>query len=1072
MSLRRRAGAPRLIEWTGERCVPWTPDVQVVYEHVHRYLWAADLLHGGRVLDLASGEGFGASILADHASEVVGLELDERTVEHAQLSWSSERVSFQKGDARDLSRFEDGAFDAIVAFELIEHLNEQQQMLAEVARVLSPGGLLMISTPDRRIYSEATGETNPFHEHELSRDEFAALLAGEFSEVAIWGQRTITGSHVDLLEGSVSVSPAASEASYFIKRAGDEWRIAGEPAGRYMVALASNSPLPSVARHSTLSDCGLELLREAERRAAELTNAIMAERDRASSEANAATGVLSEQALVHEQTLKARNAEIAQRDAYVRHRDGEITEARAQTLARENELATVRQELAKSQLFTRQVEESITWQAFQRARGRLLGRLGESSRGVRSLQGMLRLAGRVMRSRASRVEVPPDAEVVQQAIGESIRLPTFERPTVSLIIPVYSGAELTRRCLESIRDYTDLIGYEVIIVDDASDQDTKDLLTLVEGAQLVVNQQNLGYLKSVNRGALAAKGEWLCLCNNDIEVTSLWLQSMVDCAESRDDVGIVVPKFVAPDGLLSEAGGIIWNDGTGVNYGRGARPDACHYNFAREVDYGSAAALLVRAQLWQEVGGFDPRFEPMYYEDVDLCFEARSRGWKVFYEPVSVVIHAEGSTAGTDLNVGHKRHQESNRARFVEKWGEHLASEHLQPGAQRVREAATRLRGSPVLVIDFRVPMRDRDAGSLRMYEILRALQRQGYGVTFVPDNFLPIEPYTRELQRLGVEVFYGELNLLTEFAAIGPRLRAAILSRPHSASRWLDSVREYAPSALVVYDTVDLHWVRESRRYVLSRDGLFAAATDRGVAGPKANALRELELALVRASDLTVTVTDDERAQILNEVPGASVAVIPTVHDVSSRVAPADQRDGLLFVGGFEHPPNADAAVYLVEEVMPQVWLVLPELMLTIVGSSAPSVVQELASSRVDVRGWVPDLEPLFENAEALVAPVRFGAGVKGKITQALAAGLPVVTSSIGAEGLGGLDGVNMLIGDNPEALAQRIIRLASDPELWSTLSAGGQLLITEKCSLEVLDERIRGMLSQAVGEHSGIAH
>src|SRR6059058_2512655 len=137
--MRRRAGAPRLIEWTGERCVPWSPDVQVVYEHMHRYLWAAQLVEGRRVLDLASGEGFGAAILAERAASVIGIDVDQRTVEHSQLNYAGGPIEFRHGDAQDLSSFPADSFDAVVAFEMIEHVDDQRRVLREVARVLAPG---------------------------------------------------------------------------------------------------------------------------------------------------------------------------------------------------------------------------------------------------------------------------------------------------------------------------------------------------------------------------------------------------------------------------------------------------------------------------------------------------------------------------------------------------------------------------------------------------------------------------------------------------------------------------------------------------------------------------------------------------------------------------------------------------------------------------------------------------------------------------------------------------------------------------------------------------------------------
>lgn len=1025
MTLDRRAGAPRLIEWTGERCVPWAPDVQVVYEHMHRYLWAARLVRGKRVLDLGSGEGFGAAMLADAARQVVGVDIDERTIEHARLNWSSPTVSFVLASALDLSAFDPDSFDAVVAFEIIEHLTEQERMLAEIERVLSSDGLLIISTPDRRIHSKATGQENPFHERELMHEGFRSLLATTFTNAAVWGQQMITGSHLGALDREPDgVSPAQSE--FFIERAGEEWHIAGEPAALNLVAVASNAGLPDVPETSTLGDCGLELLRAKEREAGEPANA-----------------------------LKLLDTELIERDEQIGYQQKELLRTRSRMREMEAGLVELHAQLEDAQRFTRRVEASVTWQTFQKIRGRVLHVIGEGSIAARALRLALRLAGRLMGTRrAAGVEAP------SAPTGEQVNLPEFTNPKVSLIVPVYSGARLTRRCLETIRDQTEEVGYEVILVDDVADLEAKGFLTLVNGALILHNEQNEGYLRSVNRGAAAAHGEWLVLCNNDIEATPGWLKNLLECAESKDDVGVVAPKFVAPDGLLSEAGGIIWSDGTGVNFGRGDEPSRPQYDYTREIDYGSAAALLVRTELWQELGGFDERFVPMYYEDADLCFEARRRGWRVLYEPSSVVVHAEGSTAGTDVNTGHKRHQEINRVKFVQKWQELLEAEHLPAGQEHVQEASRRHRGPQVLVVDFRTPMWDRDAGSLRMYEIMRSLRRLGYAVSFAPDNAAQPQPYTRELQKLGIEVIYGAVDVMPALAEIGPSLTAAILSRPHPASRWLDSVREVAPAAVIAYDTVDLHWVRESRRFALSKPDLPQRNGAIVAQGPRAEALYELELAMVRASDLTIAVTDDERAQILSAVPDARVVVIPTIHAVSEQVRPADGRKDVLFVGSFEHPPNADAVTYLVREVMPHVWQRRADVSVTIVGGSATPEVEDLASSRVDIKGWVADLDPVLESARTMVAPVRFGAGAKGKITQGLAAGLPVVTTQVGAEGLGGQDGENMLIGGDAEALAERIVRIVDDDALWQTLSRAGRELVEQKFSPAILDERLREVL------------
>jgi glycosyltransferase involved in cell wall biosynthesis len=361
------------------------------------------------------------------------------------------------------------------------------------------------------------------------------------------------------------------------------------------------------------------------------------------------------------------------------------------------------------------------------------------------------------------------------------------------------------------------------------------------------------------------------------------------------------------------------------------------------------------------------------------------------------------------------------------------------------------------------------------MLNIMRALIGLGARVTFMPDNFTPTEPYTRMLQQMGVEVLYGQLDVNAELATIGPRLNMAILSRPHVASRWLDTIREYAPAATVAYDTVDLHWLREARRSAIGASPASAFATGNGHAealGPRAHALRELELAMIRACDTTFVVSDSESAQVQRDVPGANVLVVPTVHDVEPFVPPPEDRAGILFVGGFQHPPNIDAAISLVKEVMPAVWRELGDVRVTIVGSHPPPEVQVLASSRVDVTGWVEDLQPLLDGARLMLAPLRYGAGMKGKITQALSVGLPVVTTPIGAEGLEGHEDDAMLIADDPQQLSAETIRAYRDPELWRELSRAGQELILAHCSTQVISERLGELLDGAAASKGDHAH
>jgi glycosyltransferase involved in cell wall biosynthesis len=267
-----------------------------------------------------------------------------------------------------------------------------------------------------------------------------------------------------------------------------------------------------------------------------------------------------------------------------------------------------------------------------------------------------------------------------------------------------------------------------------------------------------------------------------------------------------------------------------------------------------------------------------------------------------------------------------------------------------------------------------------------------------------------------------------SELDALRDRVVLAILSRPQIAARYVDAIRERIPAATIAYDTVDLHFLRERRR------------ADLGEGNPaKAEALREIELALIRACDTTIVISEPERRYVLDEVPDAEVRLIPNANHVATEVPHPEGREGILFVGGFQHAPNLDAALVLVHEVMPLVWRELPDCKLTIVGPHGPPEIHALASPLVEVAGWVPEIEPLLDGARVMVAPLRYGAGMKGKVTQSLAAGLPVVTTAIGAEGLSLTSGEHLFVSDDVEGIAAEVVRLYRDDELWRRLSAAG---------------------------------
>ncbi len=1092
MALHRKRGAPRLIEWTGERCVPWAPDIQVIYEHFHRYLWAVQLAAGKRVLDLASGEGFGAALLAERAAEVIGVDIDETSIRHAQLNYARENLAFRFADARDLGSLERASFDVVVAFELIEHIDEQQAVLDQIKRVLVPGGLLIVSTPERSAYDSGRDGENPFHVRELARDEFDELLEANFTHRRMWAQHVASGSELRAIDAagvddSSTADVGVDASSFLIEQDGDEWRPTEALPLLYMIALASDAELPSLPRASSLGDAHMALTSS---RLAELADRLNGEiqkrEDEIGARGEAIRTLEADRAVLRERLdgsqdryQRLASEAFAARNAYAAHMAQRelqfIGEHRVLSAAMADDLARANAHIEYLSGRLAWLEASLVWRGTLRIKNQLIALLGgEESTGLRVVRRVLRLlyrfAGTTAGLRAAAVpsepgpgELPePEAggepEVVATAIEfEPIVLERAEQPLISIVMPLYAGAEHTHRALQTIRDNTFYTRYEVILVNDGDDPATAALLDRVSGARVLTNDENIGYLRSVNRGAAVARGRWLVLANNDIEVLPNWAAELLDCGESADDIAIVTPMYLQPDGMISEAGGIIWNDASGHNYGRGDAPDKWRYRWRREVDYGSAAALLVRTDVWRELGGYDERFRPMYYEDADLCFAARALGYRVMYEPNARVLHNEGSSAGTDENVGHKRHQALNRPKFADKWAEVLASDHLPrpDGPDNSWAGATARRGRRVLFIDHRIPFWDREAGALRALALIKELLARGHHITFMPDNGANTEPYTTELQRLGVEVMYGhelseQLSIL-----IAPHLEGVIVSRPQIASRYLALLRRHAPQALLIYDTVDLHWLREARQaaHEADHDGETLMT-------PEVLWTKGLELAVIGAADVTLVATEPDRARVEADVPDVVVKVVGTINPVRHDVPGLAGRAGVVLVGGFQHRPNIDAALRLVNCIMPAVWEKLPDVTVQIIGPDAPPEIEALASDRVNVLGWVADVEPYLDVARVTVAPLSFGAGMKGKITQALAMGLPVVTTPVGAEGIGAASGEQLMIGTDDAALAELTISVLTDDVLWQQLADAGRELAARLCAPELAGQLLETIL------------
>jgi len=626
---------------------------------------------------------------------------------------------------------------------------------------------------------------------------------------------------------------------------------------------------------------------------------------------------------------------------------------------------------------------------------------------------------------------------------EVIELPYFEQPLVSIVIPVYNQFQYTYLCLKSVVMRSSGVPYEVILADDCSKDLTVQIDKIVKNLRVVRTPENLRFLLNCNHAAKQARGKYILFLNNDTQVQENWLQPLVDLIEQDECIGMVGSKLIYPNGKLQEAGGILWRDGSAWNYGNSRSSLMPEFNYVKEVDYISGAAIMIRRALWESLGGFDERFAPAYCEDSDLAFSVRAAGYKVMYQPQSVVVHFEGISNGTDTSTGLKAYQVENQKKLFEKW-ESVLVEHEENG-KNVFAARDRSLGKKVILfIDHYVPTFDKDAGSRTVFAYLKMFVDQGFNVKFMGDNFTATQPYTAILQQMGVEVLYGDWYRWSwkEWIKVNADcFDYVFLNRPHISARYIDFLREKT-NAKIIYYGHDLHFLRVMREYELTGDKKLLAESDNW---------KKKELALMQKADMSYYPSEVE-AQAIHEIdPSIRVKAIPAylfdkVEDV--RYSASERRD-LFFIGGFAHSPNVDAVKWLAKDILPLLREKLPGIQVHVAGSGVTSEIKALEGNGLIIEGRISDeqLEQFYAQCRVNIVPLRYGAGIKGKVVESMRFGLPVVTTSCGAEGIMNAENC-LIVADTAEEIAEKIAALYMDEEKLRAVSAAGIDYVRENYS------------------------
>jgi len=612
---------------------------------------------------------------------------------------------------------------------------------------------------------------------------------------------------------------------------------------------------------------------------------------------------------------------------------------------------------------------------------------------------------------------------------------------VSVIVPMYGRTELTVQCLASLRADTTRTPFDIIVVDDGTPgADVAASLTPFD-ATVIRTPQNLGFVGACNLGARCANGTVLAFLNNDTIVHSGWLDALVEVLDTRPDVGLVGSLLLGSDGRVQESGSIVWADGTAWNYGRGLPPEFAEVTAVRDVDYCSGAAIAIRADLFRRLGGFDERYAPAYYEDTDLCFAVRAAGHRVVVQPSAVVTHLEGATAGHDGGGGIKRFQTVNRVVFAHRWRDALAVRDSPPlDNAALWRGRHRTAAGPVLIVDSHLPMPDRDSGSRRMLALIDQLINLGHAVYVAAHERVGERKYRSALEQRGVTCLISADEQDRFIREAGPVVQAVLLCRPTVAWAWLERIFRWAPDAVLLYDSVDLHSLRMEREAELTGDEALRR---------RAALAWVMESAAMRAADIAFVVSSVEWNLVRERLPDVDVRILSNVHNVVVEdPTPAGRRREMVFVGGYQHPPNVDAARWAAHEILPRVRRQVPDAILRLIGSNMPDELAALRAPGLIAQGWVEDLAPVYRAARVAIAPLRFGAGVKGKVGEAIEHGVPLVGTSVAVEGMSFVAGVDLEVADDVDHFAAAAATLLLDDDAWTRMAGAGQQRLNEQFS------------------------
>jgi O-antigen biosynthesis protein len=619
-------------------------------------------------------------------------------------------------------------------------------------------------------------------------------------------------------------------------------------------------------------------------------------------------------------------------------------------------------------------------------------------------------------------------------------------PEVSVVIPLIHRKDILFPCLKSLSSICSGHEYEILLMDSLPETESQVLLARIQGVRIIPAEQDKSMIDMWNLGASMARGKFIAFLDSYLLPLPGWIDEMVRVFSEQSEAGLVGSQIILSDGIIWEAGFGMGEEGSLCRLGGGADSFQPDFSYLREVDFCSAISFMIPKDFLIQIGGIpDGARENLVQAGAHLSVAARQAGRKVFNNPLSKAVIYSGPDENPWMNVD--ENCRAVRDGFLQK--------NILSSSSRCEKFVS---SGKILVIDNRTPTPDQDSGSQDVVSFFNIFRSLGFDVTFIPSADLQfMDKYTPDLQRMGVRCLYSPFvqGIAEHLASEGKEYDLVLLYRAYCAEGCLDMVQRYCTRAKIIFDTVDLHFVRAQRQAVIENSQELLENAEK---------TKLLELSVIRKADCTIVLSTEEQEILIKEpsVYGKKIAVIPLIREIPGRKKPFSARKNILFVGGFEHSPNVDAMLSFVGDVWPLVKINLPKIVFYIIGSKPPKEILDLAEEDIIVTGYLSDISSYFHDCLLSVAPLRYGAGLKGKVATSLSYGLPCVASSVAVEGSGLEQGKNILVADKPEEIASAITCLYRDEGLWNKLSDRGLDFMTQHFSFAAGQRNLENLLRE----------